>query len=186
MDTPTLPEDIFDSRNIIETPFSLEWWQWGLIALGMLATAFIIYYLIKQTRNKPSEKTNPKLSAYETANLELEAIQQSIAGLLDKKFSILLSNTLRNYLENELNAPAPERTTEEFLIEIRRFPQIQGMASGLLFNFLKECDLVKFAKHKLEAEDRRRLFQSAQEVIQEVHSKKIEEERKTAELEAVK
>jgi hypothetical protein len=57
-----------------------------------------------------------------------------------------VSNTLRLYLEERFNLRAPERTTEEFLVELRTSRHLTVDQKQSLGEFLESCDLVKFAR----------------------------------------
>ncbi len=65
-----------------------------------------------------------------------------------KLFYIHLSDILRHYIENRFALHAPERTTEEFLEEIHDNHVLDDKYKVLLGEFLKHCDMVKFAEYK--------------------------------------
>jgi hypothetical protein len=54
---------------------------------------------------------------------------------------------LRGYFENRYGLQAPRRTTEEFLSDISRDALFSAEHRSLLAEFLRRCDLVKFAEH---------------------------------------
>src|ERR1019366_597283 len=63
-----------------------------------------------------------------------------------REFCILVSDTVRWYLEERFDFHAPERTTEEFLYELQETNLLTPDQKESLGEFLKRCDLVKFAK----------------------------------------
>jgi hypothetical protein len=52
------------------------------------------------------------------------------------------------YLEERFDFHAPERTTEEFLYELQATELLTRDQKESLAEFLKRCDLVKFAKYE--------------------------------------
>ena len=67
-------------------------------------------------------------------------------------FYVQLSLIVRRYLENRFSLRSPELTTEEFLNEMGRSPDLARSHQQLLRDFLVQADLVKFAGHRPEAE----------------------------------
>jgi hypothetical protein len=69
-----------------------------------------------------------------------------------KFFHLRISDILRRYIENRFGLKAPERTTEEFLVELSQSETTANVLlrshKNLLTDFLTQCDLVKFAKHE--------------------------------------
>jgi len=60
----------------------------------------------------------------------------------------VVSDTIRWYLEERFNFHAPERTTEEFLYELQETDLLLPDQKESLSEFLKRCDLVKFARYE--------------------------------------
>lgn len=93
-------------------------------------------------------------SAYEVARAELDAL---LAGGRPRPetmdaFYVALSLIVRRYLENRFALRSPELTTEEFLNEMGRSPDLARSHQQMLRDFLLQADLVKFAGHRPEAE----------------------------------
>ena len=65
-----------------------------------------------------------------------------------KLFYLRLSNILRHYIEDRFELQAPERTTEEFLADLRDAQAFDPRQTELLEEFLVHCDMVKFAEHQ--------------------------------------
>lgn len=90
----------------------------------------------------------------ETALLALENLlaEDLLATGQIKLFHLRISDILRRYIENRFGLKAPDRTTEEFLTELSQSNSsgqtLLGIHKNLLKEFLTQCDLVKFAKHK--------------------------------------
>jgi hypothetical protein len=61
---------------------------------------------------------------------------------------VAVSDALRWYLEERFEFRAPERTTEEFLEELRQTDRLLPDQKEVLGDFLRRCDLVKFARYE--------------------------------------
>ena len=62
---------------------------------------------------------------------------------------------------------APERTTEEFLGELRGTGRLSDLQQSLLGDFLTRCDLVKFARHEPSEPELRALHDAAVRLVEE-------------------
>ncbi len=87
-----------------------------------------------------------------------------------KEFYEEISNILRHYIEDRFDLRAPERTTEEFLIELQSSDALGESDKKDLSEFLIHCDLVKFAKHRPEAEQIQRTFDLVKNFIEKTKS----------------
>ena len=74
---------------------------------------------------------------------------------------------LRIYLEERFSLHAPERTTEEFLHELQATELLNDNQKVFLEDFLRRCDLVKFAQHEPTEPELRELLESALRLIDE-------------------
>jgi len=88
----------------------------------------------------------------------LDALEQLLKeGLIQKGeiklFYYKLSSLLRNYLEFRFGLHAPEQTTREFINGLTGARSLSPTQKRLLQEFLKYCDLVKFAEHQPRFED---------------------------------
>jgi hypothetical protein len=84
-----------------------------------------------------------------------------------KPFCTLVSDTIRVYLEERFEFHAPERTTEEFLYELRETNLLLADQKDSLGEFLKRCDLVKFARYEPVEPELRDLHGSALRLVEE-------------------
>lgn len=64
-----------------------------------------------------------------------------------KSFYYELSNVLRHFIELVYDINAPELTTEEFLEKLKYTNTLDKTHKKILREFLKESDMVKYAKH---------------------------------------
>ena len=71
-------------------------------------------------------------------------------GLLEKDecnpFYTELSLILREYLEGRFRLNAPDETTEEIIEALSQSPELTGAQRNILQEFMRQADIVKFAK----------------------------------------
>ena len=78
-----------------------------------------------------------------------------------------LSAIIRTYIEARFGLRAPERTTEEFLEEVRRSPSLGKEHKKLLADFLEQADLVKFARAQPGTKALAGFLESAKKFLEE-------------------
>jgi len=124
-------------------------WLYFLMGVGAAALAFVGYWLWR-LRKKRAEREAAKEPPHQVAMRELQKLLEE--NLVEKGeaklFYLRMSNILRRYIEGRFGLRAPEQTTEEFLDHLRRESVFADLQKELLEEFLRHCDLVKFAKHQ--------------------------------------
>ncbi len=122
------------------------WWAWlsGVLIVLALGTPFL-WRTWMNLRTQARQQ-----SAYEEARSELDALLA--AGLPSAErmdaFYVQLTQIVRSYLEDRFALRSPELTTQEFLTEMGRSPDLARSHQQLLRDFLEQADLVKFAGHR--------------------------------------
>jgi hypothetical protein len=101
----------------------------------------------------------PPVPAHVRAKQKLEEALALITQ--PKPFVIAVSDTARTYLEERFDFHAPERTTEEFLRELRGTDLLLPEQKESLGNFWRAATLVKFAKYEPGENELRELHSSA-------------------------
>jgi hypothetical protein len=97
-----------------------------------------------------------------------QKLQDALALISQPKpFVIAVSEAARNYLEERFTFHAPERTTEEFLHELKGTNRLTSEQKESLGDFLQCCDLVKFAKYEPGEPELRDLHGSALRLVEE-------------------
>jgi hypothetical protein len=97
-----------------------------------------------------------------------QKLQKALGIIMEPKpFCITVSDTLRSYLEERFNFRAPERTTEEFLYELRGTNMLTPDQKESLGDFLQSCDLVKFARYEPGETELMELHKSALRLVDE-------------------
>lgn len=84
-----------------------------------------------------------------------------------KSFCSEVSDIIRVYLEERFRFHAPDRTTEEFLLELQSTDLLMHDQKESLRDFLEQCDLVKFARYEPTENELRGLHASALRLIDE-------------------
>ena len=160
--TPT-PDALRDIKPPIAIP-NLWFWLW--LAIGVVVViAVIVGLILFLARRRSQVPVVPPLPPHARAKQKLEEALALIAQ--PKPFCILVSDTIRIYLEERFNFRAPERTTEEFLYELQNTNLLLPDQKESLGEFLKRCDLVKFARYEPREVELRDLHNSAVRLVEE-------------------
>jgi hypothetical protein len=155
--------DIRDIKPPLDIP---NYWTWLWIGLGALVVLTVLllvwrYFLKRMTQVSIA----PPIPAHVRAKHKLEEALALISQ--PKPFCILVSDTIRTYLEERFTFRAPERTTEEFLYELQGTDLLAGEQKEKLGEFLESCDLVKFAKYEPRETELKSLHDSALRPVEE-------------------
>jgi hypothetical protein len=167
---------IADIEGVVEMPAKpFYWWVWLLCAIGIIAAAGSWLYI---RRRRVKELVRIFKPAHEIAYERLRALvrQDLIKAGKIKEFYERLSDILRHYIEHRFNLRAPERTTEEFLAELPAANMLSQSEQERLGEFLRHCDLVKFAKYNPTSEQIQKTFDLVKDFIETTKSdeKKID------------
>jgi hypothetical protein len=161
--------DIRDIKPPIEIPNGLAWLWWALTILVVVVAAILIWRWWQ--KRKASVSVVPPVPAHIRAKQKLAEALALIAQ--PKPFCILVSDTVRLYLEERFQFRAPERTTEEFLRELGGTDLLAGEQKESLGSFLESCDLVKFAKYEPTETELHGLHHSAVKLVEETEPVEI-------------
>jgi hypothetical protein len=141
-------------------------WLWVIWIASILALCAIAWLAWRYWRKKAAAVLAvPPVPPHVRARRALEA---ALALLCDPKaFSIAVSGALRGYLEERFDFHAPERTTEEFLLELQGTNLLTIEQKLSLGDFLENCDLIKFAKYEPTETELRALHAAALKLVNE-------------------
>ncbi len=146
--------------------YPFGWRNVLVIAACVAAAGAAVFIFLKRRRIR--EKLAPPLPAHEKAYRRLQRLLES--GLLDEKryreFTSIVADILRQYIEDRYGLRAPERTTEEFLVEAGAGLSVTRDQKGILEEFLVHCDLVKFAALEPSPEDVKSSFNTCKDFIE--------------------
>ena len=139
-----LTNELRDIRGPVAIPNAWIWVGWMLALLGLAALA---YWAWRRWRKRLLEPPPvPIVPPHVRAKQKLEEALALIGQ--PREFCIAVSDTLRAYLEERFEFRAPERTTEEFLVELQGTNLLTPDQKQSLGEFLQRCDLVKFARYE--------------------------------------
>ncbi|MBN1507569.1 MAG: hypothetical protein JW955_12025 [Sedimentisphaerales bacterium] len=161
---------IEDIEGVVEMPKgAVRWWLWVLVLLGVAAVP--AGWLVLRSR-RARELVRIFKPAHEVAYARLRALvaEDLIEAGRIKEFYERISGILRHYIEDRFDLHAPERTTEEFLAELRFTEVLSSAHKEVLGEFLTHCDLVKFAKHQPTTEQVQRTFDLVKDFIEKTRS----------------
>ena len=148
-------------KPLIYIPNGWAWFFWGALVLALLAAAYFGWRWRRKKRDVPPPPIPPHVRAR-------RRLEQALAMISEPKpFSILVSAAIREYLEERFDFHAPDRTTEEFLYELRGSLLLTREQKKSLENFLACCDLIKFAKYEPTEMELRGLYDSALRLVNE-------------------
>jgi hypothetical protein len=163
----TVSDSLRDIKPPMEVPNIWVWVAMGVVLLALAATAIglILYFLLR----KKQIAVPPPIPAHIRAKQKLKEALDLIAQ--PKPFCVLVSDTARFYLEDRFKFRAPERTTEEFLHELQKTDLLLPDQKESLGEFLKRCDLVKFARYEPREIELKDLYDSAVRLVEETEPK---------------
>ena len=152
-----------DIKPPLVIPSGWAWLWWGLVILAVAALAFVAwrYWQKRRAQAQMVPVVPPHIRAKQKLREALALIGQP------REFCILVSDTIRQYLEERFDFHAPERTTEEFLYELQGTNLLTPDQKESLSEFLKRCDLVKFAKYEPGPPELHDLHDSAVRLVEE-------------------
>ncbi len=168
---------IADIEGVVPMPEKSSFrWFWAL-GIVVIVTAGLVFWIYLRRKGQ-AELVRIFKPAHEIAYERLRTLvkQDLIQNGKIKEFYEQISDILRHYIEHRFNLRAPERTTEEFLIELATADILDTEDKKDLGEFLQHCDLVKFAKHNPAAEQIQKTFDLVKNFIEKTKSdeKKID------------
>src|SRR5262245_57614100 len=161
--------DIRGIKPPVDIPDPWAWVWWTLAALAVIALALGVWFFVRRKRH--AQQFAIIIPPHVRAK---EKLAEALRFLSDPKvFCTMVSDTARVYLEERFKLRAPERTTEEFLIELRTSPDLTRDQKQSLGAFLESCDLVKFARFEPTEQALRELHDSALRLVDETQYETI-------------
>jgi Domain of unknown function (DUF4381) len=136
------------------------------LLLELLAAAAVLAgggYALRRWRQRRLARA---LTYFEIALRRLEALRGLMQPGRVREFSSAISDIVRQYIEAGFQVTATHRTTEEFLHDILDNDNSPlSPHRSLLSEFLRQCDLAKFAGMSLSSATMESLYQSARSFI---------------------
>lgn len=167
-----------DDQAVLEDPAApfepeFRWGLWGAIGGGVLLLALAILLWVRARRRRPQRlpvevPVLPHVKAMR-ALARLRQAERSTEEQIER-FYVDVSQVLREYLEERFGLHAPQRSTEEFLVELERGGDLNLAHRQSLRQFLQQCDLVKFAKVIPGTDVHEQTLRIAESVVEETRS----------------
>src|SRR5262249_29860085 len=88
-----------------------------------------------------------------------------------ERYTDLVSQVIRHYLQQRFGLHAPRQTTVEFIATIRGDARLLPEEQELLRRLLEQCDLAKFARSALSREECALLLATARRFVEETSTR---------------
>ncbi len=161
--TTSTVNDLRPIEPPLRMPGELNWVWWTIAAVALAAV--LAFWWFRRKRTTVAAAPPPVVPPHIRARQKLAEALQYISD--PDRFCTVVSSTLRVYLEERFQLHAPERTTEEFLVELQGSPALNAEQKKSLQNFLQSCDLVKFARFEPTESTLRDLHEAALRLVDE-------------------
>jgi hypothetical protein len=134
---------------------------WVLILLVLLLLAYVFwrYRRGRGTKAAPAKPRAPPVPAWVAALAALDAVEasQMLPRGEVKEYHIAVSEIVRRYVEERFHVDALEMTTREVMSGLEK-ARVDAVFRQDLRRFLDQCDMVKFAKARPDADASRALL----------------------------
>lgn len=163
-DAVTRPREI--TGTLAPPPRRLSPLEWGALAAVAVALGFAAWALTSWLRRR-AKRPPPPVPAEVWALRELMALgrEEWFTSARHREFYYRLTEIVRVYIERKFGLAAPEMTTEEFLIRLSRDRQALPYEPPRLREFLRACDLVKYAALEPRREDGEQALMTARAFV---------------------
>lgn len=155
---PAVEEDIRPARPPVEIPKPSEsnfFWTW--LGAG-LAVAGVAVWLVLRRRSPKYQA----IAAMDRAMQALQSVDRQRNTIEAGPLADEAAGAVRQFIAERFGIAAPQRTTEEFLHTLAAAGNATlGRHRELLADFLKSCDMAKFAGVDFDAAERRELLERA-------------------------
>lgn len=194
----TVPVDREKGNYDIVMPYAAPWTLaeilpyilWGL---GGIAIVVLVWWLIARSRkNKPLFAPKKEvIPAYVKAIRSLDEIKAEKLWQTgkEKEYYTKLTDTLREYLDDEFSIPAMEQTSAETVRAMENCREVESRDRDRVADMLATADFVKFAKFTPLQDESARYLDTAYDFVNNTHQhvqQEQEEKRKQDEEEEKK
>jgi hypothetical protein len=156
-------EDIRAIKGPVHIPSSYAWLGWLLLVVAVAVAGWFLWKKLRQRKEAP--KSAVSIPPHRRAKDRLRNANELLSD--PYAYCSLVSDVVRDYLEERFDLNAPDRTTEEFLDEMRASQALHPDHKALLEGFLSRCDLVKFARFEPTQDELKSLLESALRLVEE-------------------
>jgi len=133
-----------------------------LVSAGVLLLLALLWWGWRTVRAR-----RPQLTLLERTLQQLEATRGLMEAGDARAFAAAVSDVVRGYVELRFNVRARQRTTAEFLRDcLTQVGSALHAHERALGDFLKFCDLAKFARWSLDAQEMQGMLASARHFVE--------------------
>jgi hypothetical protein len=137
---------LVDDLRLLEPPEPFRIDPWLLAgAVGVLLLLWLVVRYLRATRGARAQARAVQ-QAYSDALEDLNRLFSLVDREESRPYAIESSAIIRRYIETRFELSAPRRSTEEFLVEAQQSPRLSLAHQTSLREFLRICDLLKFAR----------------------------------------
>ncbi len=172
---------VSDIRDIKPPVVIRDWtWVWWVLGALLLGAALGAWWWRRRKRATPAP-VEVDVESLIPPHVRAKARLEEALALIGepRAFCFAISDALRWYLEEQMDLRAPERTTEEFLEELRTSALLNIEHKEALAGFLNQSDLVKFAKHEPGEPELRELHAAALRFVVETEPSQMDASAET-------
>ncbi len=149
-----------------------------LVLLAGAALLAVGGFILWQRRRRRKSRA---LRYFEIALQRLVKLRELMHPASVREFSSAISDTVRRYIEAGFAVTATHQTTEEFLHDILKDANTPlAQHRPLLDEFLRQCDLAKFAGMSLSMDNMESLYRSAHSFIVGTSPAQLEAEARSS------
>jgi len=153
-------DDIRDIRGPLHIPDPLLWLYYAIGACLALATGLGAWRWFRGRQVLRAKR------AFDIAFEKLEEARGLMSPETADAFSVAVSSAVRAYIEDRFSVRVTRHTTEEFMVRIQADPSGELMVySDPLHDFLRHCDLAKFARCLLTKVQMEQMHRSAWDFV---------------------
>ena len=143
--------------------------DWRVLAL--IGSAVVLALLLAWFGWRWLRTRRPQLTLVQRTLLKLDATRPLMENGDARAFSVAVSDIVRGYVEERFDVHATQRTTPEFLRDcLAQVGSALQAHEQSLSEFLKFCDLAKFARWSLSGEEMRGQLTSARNFVESTGS----------------
>lgn len=161
---------IEDIEDVVSVRANMVVWWVGGGCVALLVTGYVLWRLLRPEREEEIARIFRPAHAIAYDILRRLKEDKLVEAGRIKEFYERLSDCLRHYIEHRFSLRAPERTTEEFLAELKSEEALSSEYRGDLKRFLEHCDMVKFARFDPSVEQIEETLQMVQEFVDKTRS----------------
>jgi hypothetical protein len=156
-----------DITPIEQLPEPPDWRPSGIVLGSVGAAIALAAFLVWKLRRPPVPPPEPTPQEWALKELaRIDALDLPAAQEVER-FHVLVSDVLRQFLERRFGLHVTEQTTPEFLADLRRSALLAPEQQELLREFLRQCDLAKFARAEFTPVECQALLGTARDFIQQ-------------------